>query len=302
MSTVVLEIVKKGKHMKYKRFKEELKKEVEREVRTGAEVLFQEIARNNQIKQDGIVVKWKGSNVSAILSLEDLYERYQESGSMEQTVSKALKMLEEKPKIPEENLPKTWKEVRRNIQAELVHYDWNQEILRNLPHRRFLNFAVTYQMKVSVSEEYKAKIRVNHRLMELWGIKEEELYEAAIENLKSEPYQIQPMSKLFGTGVKFPEDMPEEYVLSNIRFCYGAAEMLREDILEKFSRKIGGNFYILPSSVHELILVPESAYICTEYLREMVKEVNESVLIKEEWLSEDVYYYDSEKNNIEIVT
>lgn len=288
--------------MKYKRFKEELKKEVEREVRTGAEVLFQEIARNNQIKQDGMVVKWNGSNVSAILPLKDLYERYQESGSMEQTVSKALKMLEEKPKLPEENLPKTWKEVRRNIQAELIHYDWNQEILRNLPHRRFLNFAVTYRIRVSISEEYKAGIRVNHRLMELWGIKEEELYEAAMENLKSEPYQIQPMSKLLGemlgTVLELPEDAPEEYVLSNTRFYYGATEMLREDILEKFSRKIGGNFYILPSSVHELILVPENAYICTEYLREMVKEVNESVLIKEEWLSEDVYYYDSEMRKL----
>lgn len=286
--------------MEYKGFKEELKREVE--VSIGAEVFFQEIERNNQIKQDGMVIKWEGSHVSAILSLGELYERYQESGSIEQTVGDALKMLEEKPKVPEENLPKTWKEVRRNIQAELVHYDWNQEILRNLPHRRFLNFAVTYQMKVSVSEEYKAKIQVNHRLMELWGIPEEELYEAAMENLKSEAYQIQPMSKLLGTGVKFPEDMPEEYVLSNIRFCYGAAEMLREDILEKFSRKIGGNFYILPSSVHELILVPESAYICTEYLREMVKEVNESIVTKEEWLSEDIYYYDSEKNKIEIVT
>lgn len=105
---------------------------------------------------------------------------------------------------------------------------------------------------------------------------------------------------MLGTVLELPEDALEEYVLSNTRFYYGAAEVLREDILEKFSRKIGGIFYILPSSVHELILVPESTFICTEYLREMVKEVNKDVVTKEEWLLENVYYYDSEKIKIRI--
>ncbi|MFG6383715.1 MAG: hypothetical protein K1V96_05630 [Lachnospiraceae bacterium] len=72
-----------------------------------------------------MVIKWDGSQVSFILSLEELYERYQESGSIEQTVGDALKMLEKKPKLPEEKLPKTWTEARSKRYTELVHYAWN---------------------------------------------------------------------------------------------------------------------------------------------------------------------------------
>lgn len=297
-------IAKKGIHMEYKQFKKEFRREVQREVGAGAEIFFHKIKRNNQVRQEGMVVREKGDNISSILPLFQLYGTYQESGSMRQAVTAALKMLEEKSKILEGRLPKTWAEARGKLHAELVHYEWNKEALENIPYQRFLNFAVVYRMEVPMLEKCEAGMRVNHHLMEMWGITKEQLHKTAMENLENEAYQIQPISKvlgeLMGTVLEMPEDDTGEYVLSNARCHYGAAGMLRKDILQEFSEKIGGNFYILPSSVHELILVPEIFPICTEYLREMVGEVNEGDVVREEWLSEDVYYYDCEKHEVKI--
>ena len=156
---------------------------------------------------------------------------------------------------------------------------------------------------------FHAGIRVNNSLMELWGATEEELYWAAMENLKSEPYIIQPIAELLGgmagipTGEmpKLPEEMTKQHVLTTESCRYGVAGMLRKDLMEGFAEQAGGSFYILPSSVHELILLPDTADICAEELKKMVKEVNESVVAREEWLSEDVYYYDSEKRRVMLV-
>lgn len=240
--------------MEYKQFKEKLRREVQREVGAGAEVFFQKIKRNNQVRQEGMVVREKGDGISSILPVFELYGKYQESKSMRQVVTAALKMLEKKPKTLEKSLPKTW--------AEAYH------------------------------------------LMEMWGITKEQLHKTAMENLENETYQIRLISKvlgeLMGTVLEMPEDTTGEYVLSNARCRYGAVGMLRKDILQGFSERIGGNFYILPSSVHKLILVPEIFPICTKYLKEMVGEVNEGAVVREEWLSEDVYYYDCEKHEVKI--
>lgn len=290
--------------MEYKQFKEQFRREVQREVGAGAEVFFQKIKRNNQVRQEGMVVREKGDGISSILPVFELYGKYQESKSMRQAVTAALKMLEEKPKIWEKSLPKTWAEARGKIHAELVYYEWNKDALENVPYQRFLNFAVVYRMEVPMLEECEAGMRVNYHLMEMWGITKEQLHKTAMENLENETYQIRLISKvlgeLMGTVLEMPEDTTGEYVLSNARCRYGAVGMLRKDILQGFSERIGGNFYILPSSVHELILVPEIFPICTEYLKEMVGEVNESAVVREEWLSEDVYYYDCEKHEVKI--
>ncbi len=290
--------------MEYKQFKEKLRREVQREVGAGAEVFFQKIKRNNQVRQEGMVVREKGDGISSILPVFELYGKYKESKSMRQAVTAALKMLEEKPKILEKSLPKIWAEARGKIHAELIYYEWNKDALENVPYQRFLNFAVVYRMEVPMLEECEAGMRVNYHLMEMWGITKEQLHKTAMENLENETYQIRLISKvlgeLMGTVLEMPEDTTGEYVLSNARCRYGAVGMLRKDILQGFSERIGGNFYILPSSVHELILVPEIFPICTEYLKEMVGEVNESAVVREEWLSEDVYYYDCEKHEVKI--
>ena len=295
-------------NMEYRKFKEEIRERMQEKLGAGTEISFRDLERNNGVKEEGLEVREKGSAAAPVLHLDDLYGDCCESGSMENAISKALKLLEEKPDVSVEAVPKTWEAARGRIRAELVHYDWNRRILKDIPHRKFLNLAVTYRVELPEMGGFHAGIRVNNSLMELWGATEERLYREAMENLKKEAYNIQPIAELLagmagiptGAMPELPEEVTKQHVLANESCRYGAAGMLRKDLMEGFAEQAGGSFYILPSSIHDLILLPDDDSVSAECLKEMVKEVNKSTVAKEEWLSEDVYYYDCEEKKVRI--
>lgn len=290
--------------MEYKEFKEGIRKRVQEKLGVGTEISFRDLERNNGVTEEGLEVWEKGSTAAPVLHLDKLYEDCCESRSMEETVNSALKTLEEKPKVDIGAVPKTWETAKGRIRAELVHYGWNRKTLKNIPHRKFLNLAVTYRVELPEMGGFHAGIRVKNSLRGLWGATEDELYQTAMENLENERYHIQSMTELLsgmiGTALELPEDAPKQYVLTNESCRYGAAGMMRQDIMERFVELAGGSFYILPSSIHDLILLPDDDSVSAEYLREMVKEVNKSVVAREEWLSEDVYYYDCKEKKVRV--
>lgn len=290
--------------MEYKEFKEEIRKRVQEKLGVGTEISFRDLERNNGVTEEGLEVWEKGSTAAPVLHLDKLYEGCCESRSMEETVNSALKTLEEKPKVDIGAVPKTWEAAKGRIRMGLVHYGWNREALKGIPHRKFLNLAVTYRVELPESEGFQAEIRINRSRMEMWGATEDELYRTAMENLENERYHIQSMTELLsgmiGTALELPEDAPKQYVLTNESCRYGAAGMMRQDLMERFVEQAGGNFYILPSSVHDLILLPDNGSVNAECLKEMVQEVNKSVVAREEWLSEDVYYYDCEERKVKM--
>lgn len=294
--------------MEYQKFKEEIRKRVQEKLGAGTEISFRDLERNNGIKEEGLEVREKGSTAAPVLHLDELYENYCKSGSMENAVSRALKLLEEKPPADIGEVPKTWEAAKGKIRAELVYYDWNRETLKSIPHRKFLNLAVAYRVELPEMGGFHAGIRINSSLMELWGATEDELYRTAMENLENEPYSIKPIVELLGgmagipTGAvrELPEEVTKQHVLANEGCRYGAAGMLRQDLMEGFAEQSGGSFYILPSSIHDLILLPDDDSVSAECLKEMVKEVNKSTVAREEWLSEDVYYYDCKEKKVTI--
>ena len=296
----------KEEDMEYEKFKEEIRERMQEELGAGTEVSFRSLGRNNGAETDGLEVREESAAAAPVFHLDALYGNYCKCGSMEETVSRALKTLEGKPAVDIGAVPKTWEAAKGKIRAGLVHCGWNREALKGIPHRKFLNLAVTYRVELPESGGFRAGIRINNSLMELWGATEEELYMEAMENLEKEPYNIQPIAELLGgmAGApsedmrELPEEMTKQYVLSNESCRYGAAGMMRQDLMERFAEQAGGNFYILPSSVHDLILLPDDGSVNAECLKEMVQEVNQSVVAREEWLSEDVYYYDCKKKII----
>jgi len=102
-------------------------------------------------------------------------------------------------------------------------------------------------------------------------------------------------------GEVIPGEIPEVYVLSNEQGINGASLMLYKSILEDIAGKIGGNYYVLPSSVHELLFIPESADVCPKFLKETVREVNESAVSDEDFLSDEIYYFEKEKSSLLMV-
>ena len=100
--------------------------------------------------------------------------------------------------------------------------------------------------------------------------------------------------------VREAEDAVEMYVLTNKQKMNGASCILYEHILNDFANQKNKDIYILPSSVHEVILVPVAEDIDRTELSRMVRDVNRNELEEGDVLSDRVYYYDRVRDEIQI--
>ena len=185
-------------------------------------------------------------------------------------------------------------ELLNRVMPRLVNYEWNKVMLTTLPHRKYLDLAITYY--VDVGE--KTTCRISNEIA--MGVSEDELYKAATQNAKVRGYNVFPLGEMMKEALEvLPIENPESIpmlVVSNTSFMYGSYALLDEAVLKEIREKVG-EFYILPSSVHELIMVPKSGgelESSLDHLKELVRAVNRSNVPREEWLSDSVYEFDGE--------
>ena len=143
-----------------------------------------------------------------------------------------------------------------------------------------------------------ASFKVTNQMIEAQGLDVDKLFDEAFENLKKESFKVNDMASVL-TNLGLPAvadiecpklfDVPL-FVASIERMTHGSVVLARTDILENFAKE-HGDFYILPSSVHELIFVPANIVDDPEGLKELVHHVNTTELSEEDYLSDNVYYY-----------
>ena len=160
-------------------------------------------------------------------------------------------------------------------------------------------------------------VPISNDLMKNWGISVSELHDIALSNMdRVTPPQFTSMSKMIGNMLldDLPRDMTDEereealsafsmgedamYVLTNRQKLNGAVQVLNRDVMDRIIDKIGRDFYILPSSIHEVLIVPAAPDMEVSMLRGMVQEVNQTQVSPEERLSDNVYVYG--KNGIQL--
>ena len=289
--------------LNYEEFKRELQKKVQDAVGKAQEVFVERMKKNNQRIKEVLSIRTKEENLVPVISIEELYRDLQVGDSLEDIVENVCYILKQKKKINVDQFFGTWELQKKHVRVRLINREWNKERLKELPHRNFLDLAITFRVEYE-KDTKKAGYDISYPMLDKWGITETELEEAALQNLKQTAYNIRGMQEVVCEmlGVqKTPEEEEEVLVMSNPENWYGAAGMLRTDLLQKFAEEQGCNFYILPSSLHEIILVKEKMECPVKELRAMVREVNRGVVEREEWLSEEVYYFDREKGCVEIL-
>ena len=195
--------------------------------------------------------------------------------------------------------------VKGKIVYRLINRKRNSEMLKDVPHREILDLVLVYRIIVAIDTDRKGTILINNEIVAKWGITEEKLYELAQENtmrlFKADMMKMQNLLNelMPGNESEVDEDAPQLWILTDNERHYGATVMVYPEMMEQISEKLGYDFYIIPSSVHELILVKKDAVISTEALKEMICEVNENEVDATEILSDHPYYYDREKGKLE---
>lgn len=156
--------------------------------------------------------------------------------------------------------------------------------------RPFLDMKLYFRIQYD-TEEGSVSCVIKRRMLEMYGVTEEELYNKAMENVKGS-YKIRFMGNMCDI-----ETVPNMLVVTNEEACYGASAICDEETLKTMASMIGDNFFIIPSSVHEVMAVPYKED-SLEMMSEMVREMNETSLPPEEVLSDHVYVYVKDKGKI----
>ena len=265
--------------------------------------------KNNGVKLHGMSIISDKSNISSNIYLDCFYKEYKKGNmKIEEIADGVVDIYNEH--ASDYNFDITiiadFTKVNKLLRVRLVNTEKNKEMLEKIPHREWLDLSLIYVVDIATdNEEEMCSMRVTDMHMHMWGVDEETLYNNAMENMKSVDGGIvlnmaEMMKEICGNNVDFDDTVPM-YVLTNKTRMNGAIQMLNERVLAEFANKMQNDFIILPSSIHEVLLVPvDNGVQDTKYLAQMVKEVNDTSVTDEEILSYHVYRYDMQTGTIEI--
>ena len=271
-------------------------------IRTGwwedRELEIRKVRKNNGVELTALLFPREEFPVTPTFYLENFYENYLDRGAGDPaSLIPVIRNLYEKAEeaMPSVDVEKLfdYEMMRDSIIYRLVNYEKNEELLRDCPHIRIHDLALTFRSLVNFNDSALSSSLINNDQMKEWGVTRQELLLDADRNSRRFfPPEIYPLCQLLEETEGDMEEDPAMYVATNRQMLFGAVVLLYQDILEEFGRKTGGNFYVMPSSVHEVILVPDREGFEPEMLCSMVREVNETVVSEDEILSDSVYYYD----------
>ena len=259
---------------------------------------------------DGLVFKEKNMNVSPTIYLNSYYHnQFSVTGSIEKACDDILAQYEnarfEEP--VDISFFTDFSKAKDRIIFRIVNQDLNVDLLPAIPHIDYLDLSITFSVLVSAQPFSDATIRIENRHLAIWNTTPEELFALAKENTpRLLSWDFSDMHDILSELPPPTDDLipgPEEmafpmYILTNRPRLYGATCILYEDMMPTLSEKIGDDFYIIPSSIHEVLLIPKAFADDASILNSMVRTVNQTQVPHEEILSDHVYWYDRNKNQI----
>lgn len=277
----------------------------------GCRVKAVEMLKNNGVVWHGVNISEEGRRICPCVYIDGYYDGY-ESGclQMEDIVED---IIEDSRECEEGDFDVTlfeeYEKAEPRLRGKLVNTEKNREMLKDMPHREFLDLSLIYYVEICMNSKGMGNILVKTEYMERWGREEEELYRAVVKNMDSDG-RVRKLMDLVAQimGVEEPLNEVgggiEMYVLTNEKRANGAVYMMDKRLLREAFRIIGRDFLILPSSVHEVLLAPveeENYEDRLAKIAQMVQEVNNTQLEETEILSYHVYRYYADTEEVAIV-
>lgn len=285
--------------MEQKEFEEKMVELLREKYDEAAEISVKEILKYNGTRLRGIVVSMEGERFTPILYMEGAYKRYQECKDIEKVLEEMLDANDAQIREMETNWDlqpeqfEDYRNVKGHLRSLLINQEKNEELLKDMPHIRWNDLAVIFYYDIKDGE---ARVPINSRHLALWGKTAKDLYDDAMDNMRcGETDKMFPLSRLFGVS-----EEPAIHVLTNSSRRYGAAAMLYSPKIRELADNIDSDLVILPSSVHEVLLVPDDDEKRKRF-RELVGKVNRAVLEPEEVLSDNIYHYSRERDTVELL-
>lgn len=275
-----------------------------------AEISVHEVVKSNDRTLTGLTVLRSGENISPAVYLEPFAEQVAQGRPIED----ALREIAEIQTIHHAHAPvevsafMDYEAIRPMLSMKLCDQAMNRDYLKDKPWTPCGDLAVFYRILVDRNEDGIATAVITDNLMQTWGITKEQLHRDAVqaenarnpvqfysmEELMAEMMGLAEPDNLFNQTAPLPLDFTPMYVLTNPDRVDGAAVIARDGVPEKIAELLGSNYYVLPSSIHEVLIVPDHGNMQAKELAATVKEINETQVSPAERLSDKVQYYDRE--------
>ena len=269
----------------------------------------------------GLMVRKEGELLTPTINLNQLYEAYktQPSVTMETVCRKIADIVLEAPIQVDLKAILNYENVKDKLFIRVSSAEANKDMLANVPHQLKEDLAITYHVAVSMDEEGLSSMLIKNDLLKQYGITAEQLHEDA---MKSSPRIMAPEVSSMGAimeelvekdlfmmspeeremlqeSIRESAQMPTFFVVTNQQRIDGAGALFYPEVMDNLGELLGQDYFILPSSIHQMLVLPDNGEVSADELRMMVTEVNATQVAPAERLTNDVYHFDTKDHVFE---
>lgn len=294
--------------MNFKAFTDSITQLLQEKMGEDCTITVTKVLKNNDICLTGVVIMEESDSISPTIYLEEPYRQYQDGASLEEIVEDITTVYDKHAHNVNLDMDffRQYEAVEERIYHKVINYEKNRKLLDDVPYFRWHDLAVIFYYAMEEAAFGRASILIHNNHLDMWGQPAEVVYRTACRNMKQHmPDLVLPMWRLLedtmGIRMEESESSMPLYVLTNRERIFGASAMLYSDKVRKLAEELNTDLLILPSSVHEVLLLPDDKAQDYDFYRQMVSEVNRTQVDPEEVLSFNLYRYDREKAEIEAI-
>ena len=286
-----------------------IREEIPEEIRDMMEVDIREIVKANDTVLHGVVIKAPEQTIVPTIYIEDCIKQLPEDFATKDLAEAIVSLyqvgMREAPAV--ESLSLEFDDIKDKLVVQLAEVDRNRDRLKELAYKPLDNGMVMLAYVV-VQEDERGSMRfaVTKDIVEGQNYDIDKMFETAMKN--NEPVLVDISDAIFSDGIEFAENLFDKelsdklpdgmYTLTNSSTNLGAAALYYPDVQKRIGDMLQNSYYVLPSSIHEVMILPCSVNDNPEFLRKMVKEANETVVNPQEVLSDRIFMYDREKERL----
>lgn len=294
--------------MEINEFARKICEAVKKELGDSYRTELKEVRKNNGVLLHGLVIMPQGRNVAPTIYLETFYAAYEDGVTFGEVLGRLLEIFREE--TPGENIDmeffKFYEKVKGRICFRLINRRRNGELLQSIPYVEFLDLAICFYYACSGGMLGEGSILIHNSHMERWHVNTRDLMKQALENTPRifpgrQTSMGEMLEEIADPGEDFSGQEIPLTVLTNARRVQGAACILYPGMLEEIGGEKRDGFYIIPSSIHEVLIMDKTGLESPREMKKIIYEVNRQHVASEEVLSDNLYYYDSLSGKIRVV-
>lgn len=260
------------------------------------EVTSQKVQKNNDVILTGVVLKSQDNNIDPVFYIDDMIDNGWSYDRIAMDICRSYQAHDGSEYSSITLQISDYETMSHMLTLQLINRTMNESLLEDIPYIPFLeDLAVIVLIDLEKDLRACATVKVSSQILELWGVSFDEVYHKAYLNLIKEEAIVSSMSDVLSElGYEEIGELDiNMYILTNESRIHGATMMLRESLLKELTEKFNSDLVIIPSSIHELLLVPtnDSYVFDKDMFDNMVREVNESQVNSVEILSDHIYMY-----------